>query len=129
MLQLCGLRCKHLATKAFPFLMFLTGQQVHGWCTSREQCSIGLNVPTVKVSSCSVRLWETFSWCRLGPLISLEEVDIMNQYTYILSDYLYPVMKHFPLTEWFHEYENLIICYGLFIPLISTTLKTRRMTC
>ncbi len=69
--------------------------------------------------------WEAFCWHGLGPLVPLEGRVTANQYKVVLSDHLYPMMKHFypdgsglfqddnapvhrarGVTEWFDEYEN-----------------------
>ena len=36
-----------------------------------------------------------FCWYGLGPLVPLEGKVTVNQYKVVLSDHLYPVMKHF----------------------------------
>ena len=74
----------------------------------------------------SVMLWGTFCWHGLGPLVPLEGRVTANQYKVVVSDQLYPMMKHFypdgsglfqddnasivhrarGVTEWFDEYEN-----------------------
>ena len=70
-------------------------------------------------------LWGAFCWHGLGPLVPLEGRVTANQYKVVLSDHLYPMMKHFypdgsglfqddnapihrarGVTEWFDEYEN-----------------------
>ncbi len=80
---------------------------------------------TVRISGGSIMLWGTCCWLGLGPLVPSEGRVTANQYKVVLSDHLYPVMKHFYLdgsglfqddntpihrargvTEWFDEYEN-----------------------
>ena len=81
--------------------------------------------PTARGSGGSVMLWGAFCWHGLGPLVPLEGRVTANQYKVVLSDHLYPMMKHFypdgsglfqddnapihrarGVTEWFDEYEN-----------------------
>ena len=69
--------------------------------------------------------WGAFCWHDLGPLVSLEGRVTANQYKVVLSDHLYPIIKHFyadrggllkdenapihrarGVTEWFDEYDN-----------------------
>ncbi len=50
---------------------------------------------TVKGSGSSVMLLGALCWHGLGPLIPLEGRVTANQYEVVLSDHLYPVMKHF----------------------------------
>ena len=83
--------------------------------------------PTVRGSGGSVMLWGAFFWHGLGPHVSLEGRVTANQYKVVLSDHLYPMMKHFypdgsglfqddntlihrvrGVTEWFDEYENYV---------------------
>jgi len=65
-----------------------------------------------------------FCWHGLGPLVPLERRVTANQYKVVLSDHLYPMMKHFypdgsglqddnapihrarGVTEWFDEFKN-----------------------
>lgn len=80
---------------------------------------------TVIESDDCVMLWGAFCWHGLGPLVPLEGEVTANEYTVILSDHLYPMMRHFypdgsglfqddnaPLhrsqevTQWFNENEN-----------------------
>ena len=53
--------------------------------------------PTLRGSRGSVPLWRTFFWHGFGPLVSLEGRVTANQYKVVLSDDLYPMMKHFYL--------------------------------
>ncbi len=39
-------------------------------------------------------LWGAFCWHGLGPLVPLEGTVTANQYKVVLSDHLYPMMKH-----------------------------------
>ena len=43
----------------------------------------------------SVILWGPFFWHGLGPLVLLKGRVTANQYKVVLSDHLYPMMKHF----------------------------------
>ncbi len=99
--------------------------QVHVWRTPREWYRSECWTPTARGSGGSVMLWEAFCWHGLGSLVPLEGRVTANQYKVVLSDHLYPMMKHFypdgsglfqddsapihrarGLTEWFDEYEN-----------------------
>ncbi len=93
----------------------------------------------------SVMLWGAFCWHVLGPLVPLEGRATANQYKVVLSDHLYPMMKHFypdgsglfqdddapTYKAWgvtglmsMKMNETWIICYGLRSHQISTQSNT-----
>ncbi len=96
------------------------------------------------LTSGSVMLWGAFCWNDLGPLILLAGRVTANQYKVVLSDRLYPVMKHFypdesgllqddnapidrarGVTERFESRKMMwITCYGLRSHQISTQSNT-----
>ncbi len=77
------------------FIIFSISGRVHVWHTPKEQYRPECLTPTVRGSSGSVMLWGAFCWHGLGPLVPLEGKVTANQYKVVLSDHLYPMMKHF----------------------------------
>lgn len=49
----------------------------------------------IKVKIVAVMLWVEFCWNDLGPLVPLVGRVITKQYKFLLTDYLYSVMKYF----------------------------------
>ncbi len=81
---------------------------IYCWCaTSQSIGSSATNItfytlyiyrqvtPTVRPSGGSVMLWGAFCWQGLCPRVPLEGRLTANQYKAVLTDHLYPVMKHF----------------------------------
>ncbi len=77
------------------FTIFSTSRQVHVWSTPRKQYRPECLTPVVRGFCGSVMLWGAFCWHGLGSLVPLEGRVTADQYKVVLSDHLYPVMKHF----------------------------------